>query len=102
LIVLNSNGSCIAYKHSVDYYITVSTRVSPGQYIILAGSMSAIGSSIYSRYNLVVHSTQPFVFNHRPASRELIGNAFYAVAMRNNQRKDFGENVWIITFKDTG
>lgn len=102
LIVLSSNGSCNAYKHSVDYYITLSTVVPPGQYIILAGSMSVVNYSIYSKFNLVVHATQPFVLNQRPSSPELVGNAFHAVALQANNRKDFGDGVSILSFNDNG
>jgi hypothetical protein len=102
LIVLSSNGSCNAYKHSLDYYITLSTTVPPGRYIILAGSMSVVNYSIYSKFNLVVHGDQPFVLNERPSSYELIGNAFHAVALRANNRKDFGDGVSILTFNDNG
>ncbi|CAF3931107.1 unnamed protein product [Rotaria magnacalcarata] len=102
LIVLSSNGSCQAYKHSLDYYTTLSTTVPPGRYIILAGSMSAINYSICSKYTLVVHGDQPFVVNEQPSSYELVCNAFHAVALRANNRKDFEDGVSILTFNDNG
>lgn len=64
--------------------------------------MSVVNYSIYSKFNLVVHGTQPFVLNKRPSSYELIGNAFHAVAIQANNRKDFGDGVSILTFNDTG
>lgn len=30
LILLNSRGQCQAYKHDVDYHMTLSTSVPPG------------------------------------------------------------------------
>ncbi|CAF5029852.1 unnamed protein product, partial [Rotaria magnacalcarata] len=89
-------------KHSLDYYITLSTTVPPGRYIILAGSMSVINYSIYSKYNLVVHGDQPFVVNEQLSSYELVCDAFHAVALRANDRKDFGDGVSILTFNDNG
>jgi hypothetical protein len=57
---------------------------------------------MYTKFNLVVHGTQPFVLNQRPSSYELVGNAFHAVAVRANNRKDFGDGVSILTFNDHG
>ncbi|CAF4771840.1 unnamed protein product, partial [Rotaria sp. Silwood2] len=102
LILLSSNGSCKTYKHSLDYYITLSTTVSAGRYILLAGSMSVVNYSIYPKFNLVVHADQPFVLNEQPSSHELVGNAFHAVAIRANVRKDFGDGVSLLTFNDNG
>ncbi|CAF3054520.1 unnamed protein product [Rotaria sp. Silwood2] len=102
LILLSSNGSCKTYKHSLDYYITLSTTVSAGRYILLAGSMSVVNYSIYSKFNLVVHADQPFVLNEQSSSHELVGNAFHAVAIRANVRKDFGDGVSLLTFNDNG
>ena len=64
--------------------------------------MSVVNYSIYSKFNLVVHGDQPFVLNERPSSYELVGNAFHAVALRVNNRKDFGDGVSILTFNDNG
>lgn len=102
LIVLHSSGSCHAYKHNLDYYITLSATVSPGRYILIAGSMSVVNYSVYPRFNLVVHGSQPFILNQRPSSCELIGTAFHAVALRTNTRKDFGDGVSLLTFNDNG
>ncbi|CAF4951815.1 unnamed protein product [Rotaria sp. Silwood1] len=102
LIVLSSNGSCQAYKHGLDYYITMSTTVSSGRYIILAGSMSVVNYSIRPRFNLAVHGTQSFTLNEQPSSCELVGNAFHAVALQANNRKDFGDGISILTFNDNG
>lgn len=102
LIVLNPDGSCNAYKHSVDYYITLSTTVPTGRYIILAGSMSVVHSSKRSRVNLVVHANQPFNLCEAPSPSALIGDAFHAVGLRANNRKDFGDGVSILTFNDNG
>ena len=74
----------------------------PGRYIILAGSMSVVNYSIYPRFNLVVHGDQLFSLNQQPSSYELVGNAFHAVALRANNRKDFGDDVSILTFNDNG
>lgn len=102
LIVLSSNGSCNAYKHSMDYYITLSTVVPPGRYIILAGSMSVVNHLIYPKFNLVVHGTQSFVLNQLPSRPELVGHAFHAVAVRANNRKDIGDGVSLLLFTDNG
>jgi hypothetical protein len=64
--------------------------------------MSVVNYSIYSRFNLVVHGDQPFFLNEQPSSNELVGNAFHAVALRANNRKDFGDDVSILTLNDTG
>ncbi|CAF4693422.1 unnamed protein product, partial [Rotaria magnacalcarata] len=55
--------------------------------------MSVINYSIYSKYNLVVHGDQPFVVNEQLSSYELVCDAFHAVALRANDRKDFGDGV---------
>ncbi len=89
-------------KHSLDYYIALSITLPPGRYIILAGSMPVVTYSIHSKFNLVVHGTQPFVLHKRPSSYELVGNAFHAVAIRANNWKDFGDGVSILTFNDNG
>ncbi|CAF3666394.1 unnamed protein product [Adineta steineri] len=102
LIVLDSNGICKGYKHSLDYYITSSITVPPGRYIILAGSMSVVNYSIYPRYNVIVHGDQPFVLNEQPSSYGLVANAFYAVALQANNRKVFGDGVSVLTFSDDG
>ena len=86
----------------MDYYITLSTTVPPGRYIILAGSMAVINHLIYPKFNLVVHGTQSFILNQRPSSCELVGNAFHAVAVRANQRKDLGDGVSLLIFNDNG
>jgi hypothetical protein len=57
---------------------------------------------MHSKFNLVVHGTQPFVLNQRPSSYELVGNAFHAVAVQANSRKNFGDGVSILTFNDNG
>ncbi|CAF1364758.1 unnamed protein product [Adineta ricciae] len=102
LIVLCSDGTCKQYKHSLDYYVTLSITVPSGQYVILAGSMSVVNYSIYSKFNLVVHADQPFVLKEQPASYELVANAFHAVALQSNNRKVFGDGVSILTFDDNG
>ena len=102
LVVLNPDGSCNAYKHSLDYYITLSATVLPGRYTILAGSMSAVHFSKRARVNLVLHTNQPFNLYEKPSSSTLIGDAFHAVGLRTNNRKDFGDGVSILTFNDNG
>ncbi|CAF4410256.1 unnamed protein product [Rotaria socialis] len=102
LILLSSNGYCRAYKHDVDYYITLSTVVPPGRYLILAGSMSVVNYMVYPAFNLVVHGSQPFVVHDQPASYELVADAFHAVAVRANNRQDMGGGVSILTFDDNG
>lgn len=102
LILLSSNGYCRAYKHDVDYYITLSTVVPPGRYIILAGSMSVVNYLVYPAFNLVVHGSQPFVVHDQPSSYELAADAFHAVAFRANNRQDMGGGVSILTFDDNG
>ena len=102
LIVLNPDGSCNAYKHSVDYYITLSTTVPPGRYMVLVGSMSVVHCSKRSRVNLVVHADHPFNLYEGPSSSALMGDAFHAVGLRANNRKDFGDGVSILTFNDNG
>ncbi|UJR37152.1 hypothetical protein I4U23_029862 [Adineta vaga] len=102
LILLSSNGYCRAYKHDVDYYITLSTVVPPGRYIILAGSMSVVNYLVYPAFNLVVHGSQPFVVHDQPSSYELVADAFHAVAFRANNRQDMGGGVSILTFDDNG
>lgn len=102
LIILGSNGHCRAYKHDVDYYITLSTTVPPGRYIILAGSMSVVNYQVYPAFNLVVHGSQPFVLHDKPSSYELVADAFHAVARRTNNRQDMGGGVSILTFDDNG
>jgi hypothetical protein len=78
------------------------TTVPPGRYIILAGSMSVVHFSKRSRVNLVVHANQSFNLYEQPSSYTLIGNAFHAVGLRANNRKDFGDGVSILTFNDNG
>ncbi|UJR19654.1 hypothetical protein I4U23_022789 [Adineta vaga] len=102
LIVLDSNGICKGYKHSLDYYVTLSLTVTPGEYIIFAGSMSVVNYLIYSRFNLVVHADQRFVLNEKPSSYELVAIAFHAVALVANNRKVFEDGVSILTFSDNG
>lgn len=102
LILLSSNGYCRAYKHDVDYYITLSTSVPPGRYIILAGSMSVVNYLVYPAFNLVVHGSQPFVVHDQPSSYELVADAFHSVALRANNRQDMGGGVSILTFDDNG
>lgn len=102
LILLSSNGQCRAYKHDVDYYITLSTTVPPGRYLILAGSMSVVNYLVYPAFNLVVHGSQPFVVHDKPSSYELVADAFHSVAKRTNNRQDMGGGVSILTFDDNG
>jgi hypothetical protein len=102
LIILNSNGYCKAYKHDVDYYITLSTTVPPGRYMIVAGSMSVVNYLVYPAFNLVVHGSQPFVVHDQPSSYELVADAFHAVSLRANNRQDMGGGVSILTFDDNG
>lgn len=102
LILLSSNGQCRAYKHDVDYYITLSTTVPPGRYLILAGSMSVVNYLVYPAFNLVVHGSQPFVVHDKPSSYELVADAFHSVARRTNNRQDMGGGVSILTFDDNG
>lgn len=102
LVVLCPNGRCHAYKHSLDYFLTLSTTVPSGRYTILAGSMSAVRFSKSSPFNLVVHASRPFVLSEKSSTCELVRDAFVAVALQANNRKVFGDGVSILTFRDNG
>jgi hypothetical protein len=98
----NKNGqntkklTCIAYEHSVEYYITLSALLTPGNYIVFATSIKALSSQFsdsqspepnYFTYNIIFHGETTFVLNRTILPQEIVADIFYSVALKLNNVK---------------
>jgi hypothetical protein len=97
----NGNGlRCIAFEHNVEYFITISASLTPGNYLIFATSFKAIrnvslttytDSQIndpdYYTYNLVLHGQGHFLINNKTYPAEIVSDIFYSVALYKNKIK---------------
>jgi hypothetical protein len=88
--------TCIAYEHSVEYYITLSALLTPGNYIAFATSIKAISTqhkesdleqSTFFTYNIIFHGETSFVLNRTVLAPETISDIFYSVALKLNNVK---------------
>ena len=103
--------TCIAYEHSVEYYITLSALLTPGNYIVFATSIKALSSQSadnlkytsstnsktnigetstgtnYFTYNIILHGETTFILNRTVLAPEVISDIFYSVALKLNNVK---------------
>jgi len=95
---------CVAFEHSVEYYVTLAANVSPGSYVVFATSVKGISPlghksklsmpNDYATYNIVFHSATKFIVNRTRMSKDFAGDVFYAVArMQNSYKMELGETV---------
>jgi hypothetical protein len=101
--VENQNGSmdltCIAFEHSVEYYINLSASLTSGTYMVFATSIKAISSHLrdvtkdqyndpnFYSYNIVFHCQSTFSLNRSIVPSEIISDIFYSVAKISNRVK---------------
>lgn len=95
----NSGLSCIAFEHSVEYYITLSASLTPGNYMVFATSIKAISlqnneknfnkdaENNHFTYNIIFHGQTSFVLNRAVLATEIITDIFYSVALKENRVK---------------
>lgn len=104
----NKTGlTCVAFEHSVEYYITLSATLSTGNYMVFATSIKAISSLAneklfdkensngaepqqqqnYFTYNAIFHGQTTFILNRTILSAEIISDIFYSVALTSNRIK---------------
>jgi hypothetical protein len=91
--------TCVAYEHCVEYYITLSANLTPGNYMVFATSIKAINLSMnpgavhtnnetnYYKYNIVFHSQSAFSLSKTTLSADMISDLFYSVALKRNKFK---------------
>jgi hypothetical protein len=90
--------TCIAYEHSVEYYITLSALLTPGNYIAYATSIKALSCHLndiktnsfetsYFTYNVIFHGETTFILNRTVLAPEIISDIFYSVAIKLNNVK---------------
>ena len=91
--------TCVAFEHSVEYYITLSASLSAGHYMVFATSIKAISAEYGERstsgrhepnhysYNIIFHGQSSFTLNRTLLSPEFIADIFYAVAVKLNKVK---------------
>ena len=90
------NGlTCIVFEHSVEYYITVSANLQPGQYVVFATSIKAISPlSIpskkydYASYNIAFHGKCSFEINKIRLNKDVVSELFFSVARMQRNYKD--------------
>jgi calpain-15 len=96
------NGlTCVAFEHSVEYYITVSTNLQPGQYTVFATSIKAISplnsfnkKYDYASYNIAFHGKCPFAINKIRLHSEIVSEMFFSVArMQRNFKEELDGQV---------
>lgn len=95
----NSGLTCIAFEHSVEYYITLSASLAPGNYMVFATSIKSIsfqnGEKTSSKeaennhftYNIIFHGQTTFVLNRAVLAKQIISDIFYSVALKENRVK---------------
>lgn len=94
----NSGLTCIAFEHSVEYYITLSAVLTQGYYMVFATSIKAIsaklnepqsknGETDYFTYNIIFHGQSSFGLNRIMLAPEIISDIFYSVALKLNKVK---------------
>ncbi len=90
------NGlTCLVFEHSVEYYITVSTNLQPGQYVLFSTSIKAISplnnnnkDFDYASYNIAFHGKCSFSINKIRLSKDIIPELFFSVAKMQRNFKD--------------
>ena len=101
--VENTNGSmnltCVAFEHSVEYYINLSASLTTGTYMVFATSIKAISSHLrdpskdqfndpnFYSYNIVFHCQTAFSLNRSIVPSEIISDLYYSVAKISNRVK---------------
>jgi hypothetical protein len=99
----NVNGSmnltCVAFEHSVEYYINLAASLSTGTYMVFATSIKAISSHLkdqtkdkfndpnFYSYNIVFHCQTSFSLNRSIVPSEIIADLYYSVAKISNRVK---------------
>lgn len=97
--------TCVAFEHSVEYYINLSASLSAGTYMIFATSIKAISSHLrdlskepngqsqhsadpnFYSYNIVFHCQATFSLNRSIVPSEIIADIFYSVAKISSRVK---------------
>ncbi len=95
----NTGLTCIAFEHSVEYYITLSASLSSGHYMVFATSIKAISSEFnervannqtepnYYSYNIIFHGQSSFTLNRTLLAYDIVSDIFYSVAVKLNKVK---------------
>ncbi len=91
--------TCIAFEHSVEYYINLAAQLTAGTYMVFATSIKAISSHMrdvnkeqyaepnFFSYNIVFHCQTSFSLNRTIVPSEIISDVFYGVAKISNRVK---------------
>jgi hypothetical protein len=106
--------TCVAFEHSVEYYITLSANLSPGYYMVFATSIRAISTMSsemsttgnytdpnHFSYNIIFHGSTSFALNRNILPPEMTADIFYAVAVFTNKVK-YDLNGLVRTFVIAG
>ena len=107
--------TCVAFEHSVEYYITLSASLTPGYYMVFATSIRAIspeslknpnptdnpGPPNYYTYNLIFHGESSFALNRTRLPPEIVSDIFYSVAVKENKVK-YEFNGFVRTYVISG
>jgi hypothetical protein len=92
--------TCLAFAHSVEYYITLTASLTPGYYMIFATSIKAISPQQnisspdkkgaepgpnYFSYNIIFHCQTKFSLNRTMLPADIVADFFYSVAVKQNK-----------------
>jgi hypothetical protein len=93
----NNNLQCVAFVHDIEYFISISKKLSAGNYVLYATSFRAISNLVNEKnkyndpnfysYNLILHGECNFNLSQTILSANKVSDMFYSVAKKQNNFK---------------
>jgi hypothetical protein len=93
---VNQKFKCIGFEHNIEYFINLSCKLEPGDYLVFATSFKAVSSLInnnnndesnYFTYNIVFHCQNEFNLNKTLMKSSTIADLFHSVCFQSDRIK---------------